>query len=158
VWGAHGDDAGKPVTPAVAALLAEEEAAGLRGRTVYEGFQRRIDRVRADFLNFLLEQRRAGRVVAGYGAAAKGNTLLNYCGVKGAELIRFVADLSPHKQGKFLPGSHIPVLAPAAIDEHRPDYIVIFPWNLQQEVIGQLGRARDWGARFVVAIPELAIL
>lgn len=158
VWGAHGDDAGKPVTPAVAALLAEEEAAGLRGRTVYEGFQRRIDRVRADFLAFLLEQRRAGRTVAGYGAAAKGNTLLNYCGVKGAELIRFVADLSPHKQGRFLPGSHIPVLAPAAIDEHRPDYIVIFPWNLQQEVMEQLGRVRDWGARFVVAIPELAIL
>ncbi len=95
--------------------------------------------------------------MVGYGAAAKGNTLLNYCGIKGDELIRFVADLSPHKQGRFLPGSHIPVVAPDRIDEERPDFIVIFPWNLREEVIEQLGHARSWGARFVTAIPELQI-
>ena len=124
----------------------------------YEGFQARVDRIRADFLGFLLEQRGAGKVVAGYGAAAKGNTLLNYCGIKGNELIRFVADLSPHKQGRYLPGSHIPVVAPSTIDAEKPDFIVIFPWNLRDEVIDQLAHARGWGARFVVAVPELRIL
>ncbi len=158
VFGAHADDETRPVTPAVEALLAEERDAGLTGRAVYEGFQRRIDRIRADFLAFLLEQRRAGKAVAGYGAAAKGNTLLNYCGVKGNELVQFVADLSPHKQGKFLPGSHIPVLAPEAIDQRKPDYIVIFPWNLKGEVMEQLSHARGWGAKFVIAIPELAVI
>jgi SAM-dependent methyltransferase len=158
VLGAHSDDESKPVSAAVEALLLEEREAGLAGREVYERFQARIETIRADFLGFLLEQRRAGRTVAGYGAAAKGNTLLNYCGVKGNELIRFVADLSPHKQGKFLPGSHIPVLSPDAIAERKPDFIVIFPWNLKAEVIEQLGHAREWGAKFVVAVPELAVI
>ncbi|HEY6662786.1 MAG TPA: class I SAM-dependent methyltransferase [Sphingomicrobium sp.] len=158
VFSAHADDPDKGRAPAVDALLAEEEAAGLRGRDVYEAFQPRIERIRADFLRFLLDQRSAGAKVAGYGAAAKGNTLLNYCGIKGSELIRFVADLSPHKQGRFLPGSHIPVVAPERIDEDKPDFIVIFPWNLRDEVIGQLGHARSWGAKFVTAIPELTIL
>jgi SAM-dependent methyltransferase len=158
VFGAHADDTTKPIGDAVAETLAEETAAGLTGRAVYEGFQTRIDQVRADFLSFLLDQRREGKVVVGYGAAAKGNTLLNYCGVKGAELVRFVADLSPHKQDKFLPGSHIPVLAPSEIDKARPDFIVIFPWNLKSEVMAQLAHAREWGGRFVVAVPELAIL
>ena len=119
--------------------------------------------IRADFLRFLLEQRAAGETVAGYGAAAKGNTLLNYCGIKGNELIRFVADASPHKQGRFLPGSHIPVVAPERIDEEKPDFIIIFPWNLRDEIIGQLGmrvlgravrhrdsRASDLVSRFLV--------
>jgi SAM-dependent methyltransferase len=158
VWAAHDDDADRPVTGAVSAVLAEEEAAGLTGRAVYESFQPRIDRIRADFLGFLLEQRRAGRVVAGYGAAAKGNTLLNYAGIKGADLIRFVADLSPHKQGLFLPGSHIPVLPPEAIAEQKPDYVIIFPWNLKREIMQQLDHVRAWGGRFVVAIPELTVL
>lgn len=158
VFGAHADDESKPRSEAVERVLDEERAAGLRDRAVYEAFQPRIDRIRADFLRFLIDQKAAGKVVAGYGAAAKGNTLLNYCGVKGSDLVRFVADLSPHKQGRFLPGSHIPVLAPEAIDAEKPDYIVIFPWNLKDEVIAQLGHARDWGARFVVAIPELRIL
>lgn len=158
VFGAHADDTTKPIGNAVAETLAEETVAGLTGRAIYEGFQTRIDQVRADFLSFLLDQRREGKVVVGYGAAAKGNTLLNYCGVKGAELVRFVADLSPHKQDKFLPGSHIPVLAPSEIDKVRPDFIVIFPWNLKSEVMAQLAHAQEWGGRFVVAVPELAIL
>jgi SAM-dependent methyltransferase len=158
VFGAHKEDDSKPRTAAVDAVLADEEEAGLTGRAVYEGFQPRIDRIRADFLRFLLDQRAAGKTVVGYGAAAKGNTLLNYCGVKGNELIHFVADLSPHKQGRFLPGSHIPVVGPAEIDALQPDFIVIFPWNLKAEVMEQLAHARGWGARFVVAIPELQVM
>jgi len=157
IFAAHADDESKSRSQNVGAVLAAEEKAGLRGREVYENFQPRIDRVRSDFLRFLIDQRDAGKKVAGYGAAAKGNTLLNYCGVKGAELVRFVADASPHKQDRYLPGSHIPVVAPQRIDEERPDYIVIFPWNLRDEIAGQLGHAREWGAKFVTAIPELKV-
>lgn len=157
LFAAHSDE-GRSRSPAVDDVIAAEEAAGLRGREIYESFQPRIDRVRAEFLRFLLDQRAAGAKVAGYGAAAKGNTLLNYCGIKGNELVRFVADLSPHKQGRFLPGSHIPVVAPDRIDEEKPDFIIIFPWNLSDEIIGQLEHARGWGARFVTAIPELRVL
>jgi SAM-dependent methyltransferase len=155
VFGAHADDPSKARSAHVEALLAEEERAGLRGRGIYEAFQPRIDAIRAQFVAFLLDQRAAGATVAAYGAAAKGNTLLNYCGIKGDELIRFVADLSPHKQGRYLPGSHIPVVPPDRIDQERPDYIVIFPWNLRDEVAAQLAHVRGWGAKFVTAIPEL---
>ena len=155
---AHADDVSKGRANRIDEVLAEEEEAGLRGRTVYENFQPRIDRIRADFLSFLLEQRAAGKTVAGYGAAAKGNTLLNYCGVKGNELVRFVADASPHKQGRWLPGSHIPVVAPDRIHAEKPDFIVIFPWNLRDEIVAQLADARSWRAKFVTAIPELQIL
>ena len=155
---AHAEDGSKARSAAVDAVMDAEERAGLRGREVYASFQPRIDKVRADFLQFLLDQRSAGAKVVGYGAAAKGNTLLNYCGVKGSELVRFVADLSPYKQGRYLPGSHIPVVSPREIAKERPDFIIIFPWNLRNEVIDQLAGARDWGARFVTAIPELTIL
>jgi SAM-dependent methyltransferase len=158
VFAARADDGIRARSPRVDDLLAEEERAGLRTRAPYESFQSRIDRIRDEFLKFLLDQRDLGATVVGYGAAAKGNTLLNYCGVKGSELIRFVADLSPHKQGRFLPGSHIPVVAPERIKDARPDFVVIFPWNLRDEVMGQLASARSWGARFVTAIPELRIL
>jgi SAM-dependent methyltransferase len=158
VFGAHADDGEKARLPAVDAVLEQEQSAGLRGREVYEAFQPRIDTIRADFLRFLLDQRAAGKKVVGYGAAAKGNTLLNYCGVKGDELIRFVADLSPHKQGRYLPGSHIPVVSPDRIDAEKPDFIVIFPWNLKEEVMEQLAHARQWGGRFVAAIPDLKIM
>ncbi|MGQ0559094.1 MAG: methyltransferase domain-containing protein [Sphingosinicella sp.] len=157
VLGAHADDESRPVSVAVADIIATEEKAGLRNREVYEQFQPRIDAIRAGFLEFLLAQRAAGQSVVGYGAAAKGNTLLNYCGIKGSELIEFVADASPHKQGKFLPGSHIPVLPPEAIAGRKPDYIIILPWNLEAEIAGQLEHARGWGCRFAVAIPEMKI-
>jgi len=157
VFAAHADDRSKPCATSVDAVLADEEQAGLRSRAIYESFQPRIERIRDDFVQFLHDQRAAGKTVAGYGAAAKGNTLLNYCGIKGNDLIRFVADASPHKQGRFLPGSHIPVVAPDRIDADKPDFIIIFPWNLRDEIVGQLGHARSWGAQFVTAIPELAI-
>ncbi|MGZ2411024.1 SAM-dependent methyltransferase [Sphingomonas sp. F9_3S_D5_B_2] len=157
LFAAHSEDTSKNRSASVEKVLADEQASGLSSAKVYADFQPRIDRVRADFLAFLLEARAAGHKVAAYGAAAKGNTLLNYCGVKGNELIHFVADLSPHKQGRFLPGSRIPVVAPERIDQERPDFIIIFPWNLAEEVMGQLEHARAWGARFVTAIPELTI-
>jgi SAM-dependent methyltransferase len=157
VFAAHVEDETKSRSPSVDAILRKEERAGLRGREVYERFQPRIDRIRADFLGFLLDQRETGALVVGYGAAAKGNTLLNYCGVNGNELIRFVADISPYKQGRFLPGSHIPVVAPDRIDELKPDFIIILPWNLRDEIAEQLTHARDWGAKFVTAIPELEV-
>ena len=157
VFAAHAEDDSKPRSASVDAILAEEERAGLRGRAIYERFQPRIDAVRSGFRTFLLDQRAAGAKVAGYGAAAKGNTLLNACAIKGNALIGFVADASPHKQGRFLPGSGIPVVAPERIDADRPDFIIIFPWNLRDEIAGQLEHARTWGAKFVTAIPELRV-
>lgn len=157
VFAAHAEDDSKPRSASVDAILAEEERAGLRGRAIYESFQPRIDAVRSAFRTFLLDQRAAGAKVAGYGAAAKGNTLLNACAIKGNALIGFVADASPHKQGRFLPGSGIPVVAPERIDADRPDFIIIFPWNLRDEIAGQLEHARGWGAKFVTAIPELQV-
>jgi hypothetical protein len=155
VFATHEEDGSKPRSPRVDDVLAEEDRAGLGGRAIYERFQPRVDAVRDAFLRFLDEH--SGATIAGYGAAAKGNTLLNYCGIKGNGLIRFVADASPHKQGRYLPGSHIPVVAPDRIDADRPDFIIIFPWNLRDEITGQLDHARSWGARFVTAIPELRI-
>lgn len=158
IFGRHTENTALAVTDRVGILLAEERAFGLESEEVYQEFQAKIDAIRVDFLSFLLEQRKAGKTVAGYGAAAKGNTLLNYCGVKGPDLISFVCDISPYKQGRFLPGSHIPVLSPEALAEHQPDFILILPWNLQTEIMHQLAYTREWGARFVVAIPELQIL
>ncbi len=157
VFATRAEDESKMRSLSVDAIIAEEAKAGLRAHDVYESFQPRIDGIRDEFLTFLVEQRSSGAVIAGYGAAAKGNTLLNYCGIKGNELIRFVADLSPHKQGRYLPGVHIPVVAPERIEEEKPDYVVIFPWNLSDEIAAQLSQARGWGAKFVTAIPELKV-
>jgi SAM-dependent methyltransferase len=143
-------------TPAVAAVRAAEERAGLRTLAPYREFQARADRIRDELLAFLDEQRRAGLRVAGYGAAAKGCTLLNYAGVK-TELLPYVCDAAPSKQGKFLPGSHIPVVHPEVLRERRPDIILILPWNLREELVAQLDYARAWGARFAVAVPALTV-
>jgi SAM-dependent methyltransferase len=154
VFAAHADD-GRERSARVDALLSVEESLGLRGRQIYEDFQPRVDRIRDAFLGFLHDH--SGAKIAAYGAAAKGNTLLNYCGIKGNDLIRFVADASPHKQGRYLPGSHIPVVVPDRIEAERPDLIVIFPWNLRDEIAEQLEPARRWGAKFVTVIPELQV-
>jgi hypothetical protein len=122
----------------------------------YAGFQARADRVKDDFLAFLLDARRQRRRVAAYGAAAKGNTLLNYAGVK-ADLLPYVVDASPHKRGRFLPGSRIPVVAEDRLRAEQPDYVVILPWNLSREIEAQLAYVRDWGGRFVTAVPQLEV-
>lgn len=155
VFACH-DDAAHATTPGVAGVMGKEEAAGMAALPYYTGFQDKVDRVRDDFLSFLIEARRAGKRVAGYGAAAKGNTLMNYAGVRPG-LIDYVCDLSPHKQGKLMPGNHLPIADPARLQETKPDYVVIFPWNIRAEIEKQLSYIRDWNGKFVVAIPHLEI-
>lgn len=137
-------------------VLASERAAQLRDLEGYTGFSGDVVEIKCRTLEFLIEARDDGKVVCGYGAAAKGNTFLNYCGI-GPELIKVVADRSPHKQNTRLPGSRIPVVSPEQMLALRPDYIVILPWNLQEEIAGQLSEAREWGGAFVTAIPKLTI-
>ena len=155
VYGCHADN-GRAPTAAVTALLDEEVRHGLRSLAGYQGFQARADRLRDDLLEFLMTQKRAGKKVAAYGAAAKGNTLLNYAGVK-ADLIPFVCDAAIAKQGKFLPGSHIPILPPSALAERRPDYLLILPWNIADEVKQKNAGLAAKGTRFITAVPSLAV-
>jgi SAM-dependent methyltransferase len=155
VYGCHADDE-RCSTPAVAAMLEEESRQGMQTRSAYQGFQSRADRIKDDLLTFLLTQKRIGKTVAAYGAAAKGNTLLNYAGVK-PDLLPFVCDAAAAKQGKFMPGSHIPILAPDVLIEQRPDYLLILPWNIALEVKQQNAWLFDLGTRFVTAVPELEI-
>lgn len=143
--------------PIVSDLLQREVRAGMTTTAYYEGFQRKADKVKNDLLKFLIEAKHEGRKVAAYGAAAKGNTLLNYAGVT-ADLLSYVVDRNPAKQGKFLPGSRIPIVAEGNIHANRPDYILILPWNLRDEVVLQLDYIREWGGRFVTAVPALEVL
>ena len=138
-------------------ILAAERANGLDRIETYERFANVVIDVKCDLLEFLIKARRENKVVVGYGAPAKGNTLLNYCGV-GPDLVRYTVDRSPHKQGRFLPGVQIPILAPEHIAETKPDYVLILPWNLKEEITAQMAYIRDWGAKFVVAIPKLTVL
>lgn len=155
VFGCHADDA-RVTTSAVAELLAEESQRGLQDINTYIGFQASADRVKDDLLDFLIQQKRAGKKVAAYGAAAKGNTLLNYAGVR-PDLLPFVCDAASAKQGKFMPGSHIPIQPPTALADYCPDYVVILPWNIAKEVCDQLADLAAKGARFVTAVPNLEI-
>lgn len=155
IYGCHDEEA-RETTHAVSAMLAAEAQRGLQTLATYQNFQTKADRVKDDLLAFLIEQKRAGKKVAAYGAAAKGNTLLNYAGVK-PDLLPFVCDAAVAKQGKFMPGSHIPILAPAALVEQRPDYLVILPWNIAAEVKQQNARLAELGTKFVTAVPTLEI-
>jgi SAM-dependent methyltransferase len=155
VYGCHDNDP-RPMSERVAAILANETNRGMQDYEVYRGFQLRADRVKDDLVSFLVERKRQGARVGAYGAAAKGNTLLNYGGVK-PDLLSYVCDAAPSKQGKFMPGSRIPILPPAALRERKPDYVIILPWNIAEEVISDHGYIREWGGRFVVAVPELRV-
>jgi SAM-dependent methyltransferase len=143
-------------TSAVTRVLREETSAGLSDLKSYAHFEREVIEIKCRALEFLVLARDQGKIVCGYGAAAKGNTFLNYCGI-GPEFIKVVADRSPHKQNTLLPGSHIPVVSPEAMLAERPDYVFILPWNLKDEIAEQLKGIRSWGGRFVTAIPRLAI-
>ena len=155
VYGCHAKD-GRVDTADVAALLAEEVRRGLCNLKTYQDFQLRADQVKDDLLTFLIEQKRLGKRVSAYGAAAKGCTLLNYAGVK-TDLLPYVCDAAPSKQGKYLPGSHVPILHPDALRERKPDIVLILPWNIQAEVTQQMGHIRDWGGVFAVAVPEIKV-
>lgn len=149
-------DAPHALSANVATVRAKEIAAGLDRPSGYANFAARVEKVRTDLLTFLAEAKRKGNRVAGYGAAAKGNTLFNYCGITG-DSITFVCDRNPAKQGKLLPGSRILVMPPEVIAETKPDYVVIVPWNLRTEIMEQLSFIRSWGGRFVTVIPEISV-
>lgn len=157
IYAKHRGDSTKVISPSVAALLAKEEATGLTRLNYYEGFPAKAFRVKLDLLDFLTAQKRAGRTVAAYGAAAKGNTLLNYCGIKN-DLIDFVVDANPAKQNKFMPASHIPVVTETVLHTQKPDFVLILPWNLTDEITQQLAYIREWGGQFVVPIPNVRVL
>lgn len=157
IFAKHEGNETHPVTENVADLLEKEKRFGLADIKYYLDFQPKVERVKNDLLAFLIEQKRAGKRVAAYGAAAKGNTLLNYCGVK-KDLIEFVVDASPHKQGKFLPASHIPIVDENFIRAEKPDFVLVLPWNIKDEIFAQLEYIRDWNGQFVVAVPALEIV
>ncbi len=152
LWSCH-DGASRKATPAVPAMLSKERDAGMFDIGWYQGFQAQADRIKHELLAFLLDCKRNGKKIVGYGAAAKGNTLLNYAGVR-PDLLPYVVDASPHKQGRYLPGSRIPVVTETRILETRPDFVLILPWNLREEIKTQLAYIRAWGGRFVTCIPE----
>lgn len=153
----HTEDRSKTITERVGQLLKKEKDKGLTTMNYYENFTQKALKVKLDLLDFLVQQKRAGKKVAAYGAAAKGNTLLNYCGVK-SDLVDLVVDANPHKQGKFLPASHIPVVDDQQLKDARPDYVLILPWNLKEEICAQLSYIREWGGKFVIPIPELRVI
>jgi hypothetical protein len=137
--------------------LQAEQDAGVKTAAYYATLAPNAERIKHELLRFLLQAKADGKRVVGYGAAAKGNTLLNYAGVK-PDLLAWVADANPHKQGKYLPGSRIPIVSPAQIAADKPDYVLVLPWNLLSEVSQQLAHVREWGGRFVIAVPELTVL
>lgn len=150
------DTGSRKVSERVSEMLGRESTAGMTTPEFYADFQTKADQVKNDFLVFLIEAKRAGKTVAGYGAAAKGNTLLNYAGVR-PDLLPYVVDRNPAKQNKFLPGCRIPILAEAHLKQTHPDYVVILPWNLKDEVINQLAYIREWGGQFVTSVPVLMV-
>jgi SAM-dependent methyltransferase len=157
VFAQRADTGRRATTEAVARVLRDEAEVGLATSAGYDGFQAKVDKVKDDFIAYLIESRRAGRTVAAYGAAAKGNTLMNYAGVRPG-LIAFVVDRNPAKQGKYMPGSRIPIVAEDHLRSTRPDDVVLLPWNLRDELMPQLAYVREWGGRFVTAVPSLKVV
>jgi hypothetical protein len=157
IYAKHIEDESKTVSPNVETLLQKEIAKGINTLAYYDHFQEKALKVKLDLTAFLIEQKRAGKKVAAYGAAAKGNTLLNYCGIKN-DLIAFVVDANPHKQDKFLPASHIPVVNEQHLKDADADFVIILPWNLKEEIVSQLSYVSERGGKFVVPIPALQIL
>jgi SAM-dependent methyltransferase len=157
IWGRHTASRRWPVGPRVAALRAREASSGVTTLEYYADFAGRVEDVKHGLLEFLIDARRRGRRTVGYGAPGKANTLLNYCGIR-TDLLPYTVDRNPYKQGRFTPGTHIPILSPDAINRTRPDYVLILPWNLTAEIVEQLAHVRDWGGRFVVPIPEVKVI
>jgi SAM-dependent methyltransferase len=150
-------DESRPVSERLIALRQREIDAGLRDIATYTAFELRVRETKRKLLELLIEAKRAGKTIVGYGAPGKGNTLLNYCGIR-RDFIDFTVDRNPYKLGRYLPGTHIPIYAPERIDEVKPDYIFILPWNLKDEIVEQLSYTREWGAKFIVPIPEATVL
>jgi len=157
IYGAHAEDVSKPESEAARELRERERAAGFEQLDTYMSFSRRVEHDKRQILRFLIDLKERGLRVVGYGAPAKGNTMLNYCGVR-RDFIDYTCDLNPHKQGQLLPGSHIPIRSPDAIREDRPEVVLILPWNLKDEIVQQLSFIREWGGRFAARTPELTLL
>ena len=157
IFGRHREDASKPAGDRAAALKDKEQRAGLDAIGAYAAFDDKVKRTKRRLLEFLVSIKNDGKRIVGYGAPAKGNTLLNYCGVR-SDFLDFTVDRSPHKQGCYLPGTRIPVFHPDKIRDARPDYVLILPWNIRDEIMQQIAYVRDWGGRFVVPIPQVTVL
>jgi hypothetical protein len=156
VYACRAEDTTHEIQPSVARLIDAEKKAGLASPEGYERFAQQVKETKFAFVEFLLSAARQGKKVAGYGAPGKSATLLHYCGI-GKDLIEYTVDRSPFKQGRFLPGSHIPIYHPDRIRETKPDYVVILPWNLRDEIMAQLQFIREWGGRFVIPIPKVTV-
>ena len=157
IYARHAEDERNPTTARVAELRRREQELGFERLETYTAFDGQVKETKRKLLEFLIATRRAGKSVAGYGAPGKGNTLLNYCGIR-TDFLDYTVDRNPYKQGKFLPGTHIPIYPPERIVQTKPDYVLILPWNLKDEIVKQLAYIRDWGGKFVVPIPEATVL
>jgi hypothetical protein len=157
IYARHQEDSTKPVQPAVSALKEQENRYGLTRLEAYADFRSRVDESKRDLLELLITAKRAGKSIAGYGAPGKGNTLLNYCGIR-EDFLDYTVDRSPYKQGKYTPGTRIPILAPEKIKETRPDFLLILPWNLEQEIVAQTEYIRSWGGKWIVPIPRPVVI
>lgn len=156
IYGRHSEDASKPVSAAVADLRRREETEGFTQPEFYASFTEKVKETKRKLLEFLINTKRQGKTIVGYGAPGKGNTLLNYCGIR-TDFLDYTVDRNSYKQGKFLPGTHIPIYHPDRIQQTKPDFILILPWNVKDEIMKQLAYVRDWGGRFVVPIPEVSV-
>ncbi len=157
IYGRHADDSSRPVAARAEQLLAREHALGFDRLETYRTFAEQVKRTKRRVLSLLIDLKSQGKTLVGYGAPGKGNTLLNYCGIR-TDILDYTVDRNPYKQGKYTPGTHIPILAPEQITQTRPDYILILPWNLQEEITAQMAHVREWGCRFIVPIPEPKVL
>jgi SAM-dependent methyltransferase len=157
IYACHADDTTRPTLPSVPALERREEDAGLHRLETYTTFTSKVRETKRRLLGFLIEAKGCGKSIAGYGAPGKGNTLLNYCGIRG-DFLDYTVDRNPHKQGRYLPGTHVPIFSPEKIVETQPDYVLILPWNLKDEVMSQLTYIRNWDGKFIVPIPEVAVI
>jgi hypothetical protein len=153
----HADDESRPVSDRVIGLRRSEQERGLDHLSGYAAFAPRVEKTKRQLLNLLIDVKEQGRSIAGYGAPGKGNTLLNYSGIR-TDFLDYTVDRNPHKWGMFLPGTHIPIFAPEHLAQTRPDYVLILPWNLKEEIVAQLEYVRGWGGRFIVPIPEVHVL
>ncbi len=156
IYACHAEDATKPLTPRAIELKAREETAGFTHMETYALFGEQVKETKRKLLDFLITAKRDGKIIVGYGAPGKGNTLLNYCGIR-TDFLDYTVDRNPYKQGKFLPGTRIPILSPDNIRETRPDYVLILPWNFKDEIMQQMSYIREWGGQFVVPIPEVTV-
>jgi hypothetical protein len=157
IFATHAENDERPTEQNVGAVKAAESDAGLQNLDSYRAFSERVKETKRSLLRFLVDAREQGKSVVGYGAPAKGNTLLNYCGVR-TDLLDYTVDRSPHKQDHFLPGVHVPIYGPDRISETKPDYVLILPWNIKDEIMKQMAHIREWGGKFVVPIPSAKVL